>query len=141
MVAADSCVVGCNATSALLMGALSSAMRLLAEMPKMSRQAQMRTNFGVSCRLPCIPAESGGHRTAELRYTSWRLAPRNSAKLKTDFILANPPFNLSQCGGLLRQDKCRKYSCQRQEMPASLGCSTGPIPSPPEEYLPLSPMI
>ncbi|MGE5554277.1 MAG: type I restriction-modification system subunit M [Betaproteobacteria bacterium] len=66
----------------------------------------------------------------ELNYTTWRLAKMNLAirgidgqiahgdtfqndcfaDLKADFILANPPFNMSDWGGeLLREDKRWKY--------------------------------
>ena len=98
---------------------------------------------------------NGGRATADLsiygqesNYTTWRLAKMNLAirgiegqiahgdsfhhdrhpDLKADFILANPPFNVSDWGGeRLREDKRWRHGAPRQRaMPTSLGCSIWP---------------
>ena len=81
----------------------------------------------------------------ESNYTTWRLARMNLAirgidgqiahgdtfhndrhpDLKADFILANPPFNVSDWRGeLLRTTSAGSTACRRRATPTSPGCST-----------------
>ena len=81
----------------------------------------------------------------ESNYTTWRLARTNLAirgiegqiahgdsfrndlhpDLKADYILANPPFNVSDWGGdQLRDDQRWVTACRRGATPTSPGCST-----------------
>jgi type I restriction enzyme M protein len=80
----------------------------------------------------------------ESNYTTWRMARMNLAirgiegqiehgdsfhndrhpDLRADYILANPPFNVSDWGGeRLRDDQRWVYGIPRWAMPTSLGCS------------------
>src|SRR5687767_11951419 len=90
----------------------------------------------------------------ESNYTTWRLAKMNLAirgidgqihhgntfhkdrhpDLKADFILANPPFNISDWGGeRLRDDRRWQYGVPPAGMRTSRGCSTSStIWRPPE---------
>ena len=84
----------------------------------------------------------------ESNYTTWRLAQMNLAirgiegqiahgdsfhndrhpDLRADFILANPPFNVSDWGGeRLADDKRWRYGTRPRATPTSPGCSTSSI--------------
>ena len=84
----------------------------------------------------------------ESNYTTWRMARMNLAirgiegqiawgdsfhndrhpDLRADFILANPPFNVSAWGGeRLRDDKRGSTASRRRATPTSPGCSTSCI--------------
>ena len=88
----------------------------------------------------------------ESNYTTWRLAKMNLAirgiggqvahgdsfhadrhpDLKADFILANPPFNVSDWGGeRLADDKRWRYGAPPKATPTSPGCSTSSTTWPP----------
>ena len=95
----------------------------------------------------------------ESNYTTWRLAKMNLAirgiegqiahgdtfhndrhpDLKADFILANPPFNVSDWGGdRLADDRRWQYGSRPRATPTSPGCSTSSItwrlPARPASY-------
>lgn len=90
----------------------------------------------------------------ESNYTTWRLAKMNLAvrgidadirwnnegsfhkdelrDLKADYILANPPFNISDWGGeRLREDVRWKFGAPPWATPTTPGCSTSITTSPP----------
>ena len=87
----------------------------------------------------------------ESNYTTWRLARMNLAirgiegqiahgdsfrndrhpDLRADFILANPPFNVSDWGGeRLADDRRWQYGVPPRATPTSPGCSTSSTTSP-----------
>ncbi|EQD37834.1 type I restriction-modification system, M subunit [mine drainage metagenome] len=91
----------------------------------------------------------------ESNYTTWRLAQMNLAirgidgqiaqgdsfhndrfpDLKADFILANPPFNISDWGGeRLRDDPRWRYGTLPPATPTSAGCSTWSTTSRPAAW-------